>query len=54
MPQIVASFASIQLSSLEGGVGEYGVKRTNAAGVTYLYLIYFVQDDDGVWRLDTM
>jgi hypothetical protein len=54
MPQIIANFAPIQLSSLDGGVGEYAVKRTNAAGVTYLYLIYFMQDDDGVWRLDTM
>lgn len=53
MPQILGGFAPIQLSSLDSGVGEYGVKRTNAAGVTYLYLIYFLQDGDGVWRLDT-
>lgn len=54
LPQIVTNFAPIQLSSLGGGVGEYAVKRTNTAGITYLYLIYFVQDNDGVWRLDTM
>jgi len=54
LPQIVASFAPIQLGTLEGGIGEYAVKRTNSAGVTYLYLIYFMQDSDGVWRLDAM
>ena len=54
LPQIVANFAPIQLSTLEGGIGEYAVKRTNAAGITNLYLIYFIQDNDGVWRLDTM
>ncbi len=54
LPQIVANFAPIQLATLERGIGEYAVKRTNAAGITYLYLIYFIQDDDGVWRLDTM
>lgn len=54
LPQIVTNFAPIQLATLEGGIGEYAVKRTNAAGITYLYLIYFIQDDDGVWRLDTM
>lgn len=53
MPSIVASFSVPQTVSLTGGVGEYGINRT-IDGVNQLFLIYFVQDSDGVWRLDSM
>lgn len=53
LPQIVANFAPLQLSSLEGGIGEYAVNRV-IDGVNRIFFIYFLQDEDGVWRLDSM
>jgi hypothetical protein len=53
MPQIVGTFSQPQLLSVTGGVGEYAVNRI-IDGVNRLFLIYFVQDVDGVWRIDSM
>lgn len=35
------------------GFGEYAVNRT-IDGVNHVYLIYFLPDADGIWRLDSM
>jgi PKD repeat protein len=53
LPQIVGSFSSIKTVSLGSTVGEYALNRT-IDGINRLFLIYFLQDTDGVWRLDSM
>lgn len=54
MPQIVASISPLQRSRISDGYAEYAVKRPGAGGKVYLYLVYFLRDQDGVWRLDEM
>ncbi len=53
MPEIVASYSPLVRSSLLSSIGEYGVVRT-VNGQKRLYLIYFLLDGDGVWRIDEM
>jgi Big-like domain-containing protein/glucodextranase-like protein len=53
MPQIVASYSPLVRSSLSSSIGEYGVVRV-FNGQKRLYLIYFLRDADGVWRIDEM
>jgi hypothetical protein len=53
LSQIFASFSSLQLSEISPEISEYGVVR-DKNGVAYLYLIYFVRDYYGVWRLDSL
>ena len=53
MPEIVASYSPLVRSSLLSKIGEYAVVRT-FNGQKRLYLIYFLQDSDGVWRIDEM
>jgi PKD repeat protein len=53
LPAIVASFSAPQLTSLTETIGEYAVTRGNN-GATQLYLINFMLDFDGVWRIDDM
>lgn len=52
-PQIVASYSPLAQSSLTENIAEYAVTRMDG-GVKRLYLIYFVRDANGVWRIDTM
>jgi len=53
LPQIVASFSSPQLVSVTNEIGEYAINRT-IGGVDRIFLIYFMRDADGVWRIDDM
>lgn len=50
---IVASYSPLRRVSISESIGEYAiVRRSN--GQNRIYLIYFLQDADGVWRLDGM
>jgi len=53
LPQIALSFSPLQLMVVSNGVGEYAINRT-IDGVDRVFLLYFLQDTDGVWRLDSM
>lgn len=53
MPGIVASYSPLQRVSISGTVGEYAVNRV-VNGKNRIFLIYFLMDADGVWRLDSM
>ncbi len=53
MPQIIASYSPLRRVSITGEIGEYAINRT-IGGRNKLFLIYFLKDDDGVWRLDAM
>jgi len=52
-PAIMSSYSPLQRSRITGRFGEYAVNRV-IDGVNRIFLIYFVQDDDGVWRIDSM
>jgi hypothetical protein len=53
MPQIVATFSAPVTTSITDRVGEYAVVRQNGARHN-VYLIYFLKDADGIWRIDEM
>jgi hypothetical protein len=53
MPQIVPSYSPLQRVSVSAEIAEYAVNRT-IDGQDWIFLIYFVKDPDGVWRLDAM
>jgi len=53
LPQIFGSFSSLQLSEISPEMSEYAVAR-DKNGVAYLYLVYFLRDNRGIWRLDSM
>lgn len=53
MPQIIASYSPLHRISISGEIGEYAINRT-IGGRDKIFLIYFLQDSDGVWRLDAM
>lgn len=53
MPDIVASFTSFQGVKIREGYAEYALNRT-INGENHLFLIYFLKDADGVWRLEDM
>jgi hypothetical protein len=53
MPQIMNSFAEPQPTMIGAGVGEYTVNRM-IDGVDRIFFIYFLQEADGVWRVDSM
>ena len=53
LPQIVASFSDLQFVTLSSELGEYAINRI-INGEDRLFFIYFGQDGDGVWRLQSM
>jgi hypothetical protein len=53
MPEIVASYSAFRAASFSASFAEYGVTRI-INGMNQLFLIDFVRDADGVWRLDAM
>jgi sulfur relay (sulfurtransferase) complex TusBCD TusD component (DsrE family) len=53
MPEIVASYSPLEQVSITNGIAEYAVTRLDA-GVKRLYLIYFLRDANGIWRIDGM
>jgi len=53
MPSIIASYSPPTRLSVTESIGEYAITRPYQ-GATRVYLIYFLQDADGVWRIDEM
>jgi len=53
MLDIVTSFSPLQRVSVSEDIGEYAINR-QSDGKNRLYLIYFLRDADGVWRVDGM
>jgi PKD repeat protein len=53
MPGIVASYSALQRVAVSTDMGEYALNRT-IDGRNRLFLIYFLRDYDGLWRLDAM
>lgn len=53
MNSIVVSYSPLQRVDISGRVGEYAINRT-IEGINRIFFIYFLLDDDGVWRLDAM
>ena len=53
MPLIIASYSPLQRLQVYPNIGEYAVNRT-IHGMNRIYLIYFLLDNDGVWRIDSM
>jgi len=53
MPEIIASYSPLQRVSVQADIGEYAINRT-INGQNRLFLVYFLKDADGVWRLDAM
>ncbi len=51
--RITSSFSPLRPSIIAGQYAEYGINRT-IDGINRIFLIYFVQDNDGVWRIDSM
>jgi PKD repeat protein len=52
-PEIIASYSPLSRVSISQNIGEYGIVRPSN-GQNQLYLIYFLRDVDGVWRVDAM
>ena len=52
-PQIIASYSPLRRISITESIGEYAIVRPYN-GQNRVYLIYFLQDVDGVWRVDGM
>lgn len=52
-PAIISSYSPLQQSSITATYGEYAVNR-NIQNVNSIFFIYFLQDEDGVWRIDSM
>lgn len=51
--QIIASYSPLRRVSISENIGEYAINRTYQ-GQNRIYLIYFLRDADGVWRMDGM
>jgi PKD repeat protein len=50
LPDISSAMQSIEMISAEGGMAEYRIKRMEDAGEV-TYYIYFVLDENGVWKI---
>ena len=53
MPRIVASLSAPQSGLISTGLAEIAISR-RVDDADHVYLIYFVKDENGVWRLDSM
>ena len=53
MSEIIASYSPFRQVSISAGIGEYAVTRV-IDDQNHLFLIYFLKDGDGVWRLEAM
>lgn len=53
MPQIIGSYSPLKRLSITESIGEYAVVRPYN-GQNRVYLIYFLKDTDGVWRVEGM
>jgi len=54
MAETTASYSPLRgVMTSEHNMAKYGLHRT-IRGETWLFLIYYLKDDDGVWQLDGM
>ena len=53
LPTIVAGFSNLQIVDINTEYAEYAVNRT-IDGVNRVFLINFVKDGNGAWKLDSM
>ena len=53
MAEIIRSYSPLQRVSVSESIGEYAVTRVSNEKV-HLFLIYFLKDQDGVWKLEAM
>lgn len=53
MQSIVASFSALQAMQIGSDIGEFALHRT-IDGEDRVFLIYFLLNDDGIWRLESM
>jgi hypothetical protein len=53
MAEIIGSYTEPQFGSYAEGMAEYAIGRP-INGVNHVFLIYFLQDPNGIWRLDSM
>lgn len=53
MSQIISSYSPLKRLSIAESIGEYAIVRPYS-GQNRVYLIYFLKDTDGVWRVDGM
>lgn len=53
MPEIIASYSAPKRISVSEDIGEYAIKRM-INSQDRVYMIYFLRDANGVWRLDAM
>ena len=53
MPDIIGSYSSLQRVSISSHVADYAINRT-INGEDRIFLISFLKEDDGVWRIDEM
>jgi hypothetical protein len=52
-PTIVSTWSSPQASLVDDAFAEYGINKV-INGIDRVFLIDFVLDDDGIWRIDAM
>lgn len=53
LPSIAASLEDITLISFTGDIAEYAIGR-NQDGKRYIYFIYFMKDENGIWKIKGM
>jgi hypothetical protein len=53
MAGIVASFSTPEIGSVSADLAEYAITR-DIDGATHVFLLYFMKDANGVWRLNSM
>ena len=53
LPEIIRSYSPLQRVSVSAEVGEYAVNRL-VEGENMIFLIYFMKEIDGTWRLNAM
>jgi hypothetical protein len=53
MPSLIASWGNPQIGSLSGEVAEVVVRRV-INGVKRVHFVYLIQDDRGIWRIDSL
>jgi PKD repeat protein len=53
LPSIINSLADIVFVSFYGNVAEYAINRLED-GMNRLYFIYFIRDENGLWKIDSL
>ena len=53
LPAILASFSNLQVVDINTDYAEYAINRT-IDEVDRVFLVYFVKDENGAWKLDEM